>query len=68
MQEPLKSKLTPETIDLVYHIIDWLYFIPRSEYNNMPYSKDDLVRAMNGLRKNNVKIKVHKDVKEREHA
>ena len=68
MQEPLKSKLTPETIDLVYHIIDWLYFIPRSEYNNMPYSKDDLVRAMNGLQKKKISAEVHKDVKEREYA
>lgn len=64
MQESLKSNLTPEAIDLVYHIIDWLYFIPRSEYHNMPYSKDDLLRAMNGLRQKNVPQRIHKSIKE----
>ena len=66
VQEKLKTKISPETIDLVYHIIEWLYFVPKSQYNNMPYSKDELLSAMNGLRQKKVAARIHKDIKERD--
>lgn len=66
VQEKLKTKISPETIDLVYHIIEWLYFSPKSQYNNMPYFKNDLLNAMNGLRQKKVADRIHKDIKERD--
>ncbi len=66
VQEKLKTKISPETIDLVYHIIEWLYFSPKSQYKNMPYFKNDLLNAMNGLRQKKVADRIHKDIKERD--
>ncbi len=67
MQEKLKTKISPDIIDLAYHIIDWLYFCPRSHYNEIPFFKSDLLKVMNGLRQKKVATKIHKDIEQREH-
>lgn len=67
MQEKLKKRISPDILDLAYYIIDWLYFCPRSHYNEIPYSKNDLLKVMNGLRQKKVATATHKDVEQREH-
>lgn len=66
MEEKLKTKLSAETIDLVYHMIDWLYFADGKHYNSFPYSKDELYNAMNGMRCKKVSAALHKRIKARQ--
>lgn len=61
MKEKLKAHWSEDTMDLVYHIIDWLYFQPTSKYDMFPYSKTELRMALEGMRVKKISEKIHSE-------
>ncbi len=61
MKKKLKAHWSEDTMDLVYHIIDWLYFQPTSKYDMFPYSKTELRMALEGMRVKKISEKIHSE-------